>query len=197
MFVECSPAPLVVKDGFAVLKRDGGQQFSFPLPSRIKWEGKVVVHLPQRCRRGCRNLFLVLCNRRGRMGKKLHNPLTLENKVITLPACWSWRATVRNVTKREGTTGSQDVLLAPWPSLQTFYFSATSHRGRARCCRILHPLSPPAACQVEHCWVTVTWAGRTGFPRDLGGTRDKCRSPKAAYLSLGKAHSGSHSLCAT
>lgn len=74
--MECSPAPLVVKDGFAVLKRDGGQQFSFPLPSRIKWEGKVVVHLPQRCRRGCRNLFLVLCNRRGRMGEKLHNPLT-------------------------------------------------------------------------------------------------------------------------
>lgn len=65
MFVKCSLELFVVKDVFAVLKRDGGQQFLFPLPSRIKWEGEVVVHLPQRCRRGCRSLFFSLCYRHG------------------------------------------------------------------------------------------------------------------------------------
>lgn len=81
------------------------------------------------------------------MGEKLHNPLNMARAKLThSQTYWSWRATVRNVRKGEGTAEPQDVfLLAPWPSLQTFYFSATSHRGRARCCRILHPLSPAAA----------------------------------------------------
>lgn len=35
-----------------------GINFLFPLPSRIKWEGEVVVHLPQRCRRGSEVSFL-------------------------------------------------------------------------------------------------------------------------------------------
>lgn len=56
--MECSLGLLVVKDGFAVLERDGGHQFLFPLPSGIKWEGEVVVHLPPRCRRGSEVSFL-------------------------------------------------------------------------------------------------------------------------------------------
>lgn len=125
--MECSLALLVVKDGFAVLERDGGQQFLFPLLSRMKWEGWVVVH--QRCRRGCRRLFLVLCYRCGSMGEKLHDYTLnmVRAKLTPSQTCWSWRATLRDVRKREGTAGPQDVLLTPWPSLQTFYFSAISH----------------------------------------------------------------------
>lgn len=83
------------------------------------------------------------------MGEKLHNPLNMERAKLTpSQTCWNWRATVRNMRKGEGTAEPQDVLLTPWPSLQTFYFSATSHRGRARCSRILHPLSPAAALNI-------------------------------------------------
>lgn len=83
------------------------------------------------------------------MGEKLYKPLNMVKAKLTFSqTCWSWKATVRNLRKREGTAGPQDVLLIPWPSLQMFYFSATSHRGRARCCRILHPLFPAAGLNI-------------------------------------------------
>lgn len=83
------------------------------------------------------------------MGEKLHDLLNMARAKLTpSQTCWSLRATVKNVRKRESTAGSQDVLLTPWPSLQTFYFSATSHSARARCCRILHPLSPTGALNI-------------------------------------------------
>lgn len=166
----------------------------------MKWEGGVVVH--QRCRRGCRRLFLVLCYRCGSMGEKLHDYTLnmVRAKLTPSQTCWSWRATLRDVRKREGTAGPQDVLLTPWPSLQTFYFSAISHWGRARCCRILHPLSPSAALNIS----LPGGHGHLGRQDWLpwGPCRDKgrCKSPRAAYFSLGIAklgHSGSHSLCAT
>lgn len=75
---------------------------------------------------------------------------------------------------------------------------------RARCCRIPHPLSPAATLNIPVPSGTLLGHGHLGrqdwLPWGPWKDEGKCKNPRAAYLSLGKAqlgHSGSHSLCAT
>lgn len=106
------------------------------------------------------------------MGENSLDPLNMARaKLTSSQTCWSWRATVRNVRKREGTVGPQDVLVPPWPSLRTFYFSGTSHRGHIHCLWKSKMLQDSASAVPSRCFKYTRTEWHIAGPRSLGQAR--------------------------
>lgn len=114
----------------------------------------------------------------------------------------SWRDTVRNVRKRQGTPGPQDVLFNTRPNVWTFWFFATSHIGHIHCSWKSKKLQDAASPVPNLCfkYIPTKWhvagpvsrgqAGLASAPWGAWKGEGQSKNQRAYYPSLGKAQLG-------